>query len=61
MLKEMGHTGADLDAAIVTAEQRFQQKLQEETAKGYNNAGIDWFIYHQATNNRPYNYPGKSS
>lgn len=61
MLKELGHSGADLEAAIVTAEQRFQQKLQEETAKGYDAAGVDWFIYHQATNNRPFNYPGKTT
>ncbi|WP_454884010.1 hypothetical protein [Sphingomonas oryzagri] len=61
MLKDMGVTGDDVDAAIVTAEQRFQEKLQSEIAKGHDAAGQDWFIYHQATNNRPYNYPGKGS
>lgn len=53
LLKDMGMSGADLDKAIVAAEQRFQQKLAEETAKGSTAAGESWFLYHQATNNRP--------
>jgi hypothetical protein len=31
----------------------FQQKLQEETAKG-GQAGTGWFVFHQVTNNMPY-------
>lgn len=53
LLKDMGMTGTDLDKAVTTAEQRFQQKLAEETAKGSTAAGESWFLYHQATNNRP--------
>ena len=53
LLKDMGMTGADVDKAVTTAEQRFQEKLTSETAKGSTAAGFDWFKYHQATNNRP--------
>jgi len=53
LLKDMGMSGADLDKAVTTAEQRFQEKLTSETAKGAGQAGVDWFRYHQATNNRP--------
>lgn len=53
LLKDMGLTGSDLDACVEIAEQRFQQKLAEQTALGPDNAGSSWFLYHQATNNRP--------
>jgi hypothetical protein len=53
LLKDMGMTGSDLDACVDLAEQRFQQKLAEQTALGPDNAGSSWFLYHQATNNRP--------
>ncbi len=54
LLKDMGLTGTDLDAAVGTAEQRFQEKLASETARGPDSAGTEWFKFHQATNNRPY-------
>lgn len=53
LLKDMGMTGSDLDACVDLAEQRFQQKLAEQTALGPENAGSSWFLFHQATNNRP--------
>lgn len=54
LLKDMGLSGADLDQAVTKAEQLFQQKLAEETARAPALAGSEWFKYHQATNNRPY-------
>lgn len=54
LLKDLGMTGTDIDNAVTTAESRFQEKLVSETAKGPNVAGSGWFLYHQATNNRPY-------
>lgn len=57
LLIDMGLTGTDLTAALNKAEGHFQQKLQEETAKG-DQAGTGWFVFHQATNNRPYKPAG---
>ncbi|MGT2513847.1 hypothetical protein ACVOMT_05950 [Sphingomonas panni] len=54
LMKDMGQSGADLDQAITIAEQRFQERLASETARGANTAGTQWFKYHQVTNNRPY-------
>lgn len=54
LLADMGLSGADLDQAMAVAEQRFQEKLASETAKGFQTAGSEWFKYHQTTNNRPY-------
>ena len=54
LLKDMGMSGSDLDQAVAAAEQRFQEKLASETARGYASAGSEWFKYHQTTNNRPY-------
>ena len=53
-IKDLGMTGTDVDQAITIAEQRFQEKLASETAKGPGQAGANWFVYHQTTNNRPY-------
>lgn len=57
LLKDMGMSGSDVERAITTAEQRFQQKLVEETAKGSGAAGETWFKYHQSTNNRVWKPP----
>ncbi|GAA0456814.1 MULTISPECIES: hypothetical protein [Sphingomonas] len=54
LLKDMGMSGSDLEQAITLAEQRFQERLTSETAKGPLEAGQTWYKFHQATNNRPY-------
>ncbi|WP_334185077.1 hypothetical protein [Novosphingobium sp.] len=54
LLLDMGMTGSALEAAATKSEACFQEKLASETAKGYAEAGTTWFLYHQATNNRPY-------
>jgi len=53
LLKDMGVTGTDIDQCITLSEERFQQKLAEEKARGQRDAGSKWFLYHQITNNRP--------
>lgn len=54
LLKDMGLSGSDLEQAITLAEQRFQERLTSEAARGAEQAGSVWFKFHQATNNRPY-------
>lgn len=57
LMKDMGLTGSDLEQAVTLAEQRFQERLASEAARGANAAGTVWFKYHQATNNRPFKPP----
>lgn len=53
LLLDMGRAGTALNTAATNAESYFQQKLQAEQAKGAQ-AGTGWFVFHQATNNRPF-------
>jgi hypothetical protein len=53
ILKAMGETGADLDAAETKAQGLFQQKYNEELARGTDRAGSEWYRYKQTTNGKP--------
>lgn len=54
LLIDMGVADDRLQEAADVAETRFQAKLTAEMAKGPTGAGSGWFVYHQATCNRPY-------
>lgn len=54
VLKDMGQTGSDLDAAEAKAEQLYQSKLASEAARGANLAGSEWGRYKQQTFDRPF-------
>jgi hypothetical protein len=53
LLMDMGRSSTALTNAYNIAEQYYAQKKAAEEAKGAN-AGTEWFVFHQATNNKPF-------
>ena len=54
LLVDIGRTDAGLLAAQTKALGLRQQKIDSETAKGFDEAGKTWFLFHQTTNNPPF-------
>ncbi|WP_188063731.1 hypothetical protein [Sphingobium sp. KCTC 72723] len=54
LLVDMGRTDTGLLAARDKSLQLRQQKIDSETAKGFQEAGKTWFLFHQTTNNPPF-------
>lgn len=53
LLMDMGRSSTALTNAYNIAENYFNAKKAAEEAKGAN-AGTGWFVFHQATNNKPF-------
>jgi hypothetical protein len=53
LLMDMGRSSTALTNAYNIAENYFNAKKAAEEAKSAN-AGTGWFVFHQATNNKPF-------